>query len=122
MNKLVKLNDYRKDSGAGVRLAQRSMEGLIPVQNALKMGDQEKCLAKIAEYGMQSLYVQIIDSKPDSLLYMMEIEDGIWLNRKILEGGDISEQEIEQRIDLIQMMENMNYPSIQRASAVPRRL
>lgn len=122
MNKLVKLNDYRKDPGAGFRLAQRSMEGLIPVQNALKMGDQEKCLAKIAEYGMQSLYVQIIDSKPDSLLYMMEIEDGIWLNRKILEGGDISEQEIELRIDLIQMMENMNYPSIQRASAVPRQL
>ncbi|MBT5718780.1 hypothetical protein N9329_04160 [Gammaproteobacteria bacterium] len=35
--------------------------------------------------------------------------DAISLNKEILAKEDISDEEIEHRIDLIQMMENMNF-------------
>lgn len=38
----------------------------------------------------------------------MGIKDAIWLNKKILEFEELSDEEIAHRIDLIQMLENVN--------------
>ncbi|HAS48948.1 MAG TPA: hypothetical protein DCS33_06635, partial [Gammaproteobacteria bacterium] len=41
--------------------------------------------------------------------YLIGVADAISLNKEILAKEDISDEEIEHRIDLIQMMENMNF-------------
>lgn len=38
----------------------------------------------------------------------MGVKDAIWLNKKILEFEELSDEEIAHRIDLIQMLENVN--------------
>ena len=43
---------------------------------------------------------------------LIGVGDAILLNKNILANEEISEEEIERRIDLIQMMENMNFVGI----------
>ena len=50
----------------------------------------------------------MINSDPNDLLYLLDIDDAIWLNKQILEQESICEKEITHRIDLIQMLENVN--------------
>ena len=50
-----------------------------------------------------------VNDDPSALLYLIGVGDAILLNKKILAGEEVSEEEIERRIDLIQMMENMNF-------------
>jgi hypothetical protein len=43
----------------------------------------------------------------------MGIKDAIWLNKKILEFEELSDEEIAHRIDLILMLENVNLAMIE---------
>jgi hypothetical protein len=63
----------------------------------------------MSTYGVSSLHVRSVNDDPSALLYLIGVGDAILLNKKILAGEEVSEEEIERRIDLIQMMENMNF-------------
>lgn len=106
MGDVVQLSDYQK--AFNNESADALRDGLIPVEFALGDKDRESCLAKISEYGVHSIHVRMVNAKPDAFLYLIGVRDAIYINKKILECEDISDDEIEQRIDLIQMMENMN--------------
>ncbi len=84
-------------------------DGLIPIEFAIGINDRAVCLDKITKYGVSSVHVRMVNDEPGALLYLIGVSEAIWLNKKILEKEDISEDEIERRIDLIQMMENMNF-------------
>lgn len=106
MGNVVRLSDYQKQFSSESADAMR--DGLVPIEFALGEKNRETCLAKIAEYGVHSIHVRMITGSPDSFLYLIGMRDAIFINKKILECEDISDDEISQRIDLIQMMENMN--------------
>jgi hypothetical protein len=107
MSKVVNIDNYRR------KLANESSnairDGLIPIEFAIGIGDREVCLDKMATYGVSSIYVRTINGEPGSHLYLIGVSDAILLNKKILANEDISDEEVEHRIDLIQMMENMNF-------------
>ena len=63
----------------------------------------------MSTYGVSSIHVRSVNDDPSALLYLIGVGDAILLNKKILAGEEVSEEEIERRIDLIQMMENMNF-------------
>lgn len=106
MGQVVRLSDYQKSFSNESADAMR--DGLVPIEFALGDNNRENCLAKIAEYGVHSIHVRMVNNKPDAFLYLIGVRDAIFINKKILECEEISEMEICQRIDLIQMMENMN--------------
>lgn len=106
MGQVVRLRDYQKSYSTESADAMR--DGLVPIEFALGDKNRESCLAKIAAYGVHSIHVRMVNNKPDAFLYLIGVRDAIFINKKILEREEISEQEICQRIDLIQMMENMN--------------
>lgn len=105
MGEVVQFSDYqhvRVDQSVEMR------DSLVPVEFAVGFDDRHQCLSKIAEYGIDSVNIRRVKDGSDSLLYLMGVRDAICLNKKILETEEISEDEIAQRIDLIQMMENAN--------------
>jgi len=106
MGVVVQLSDYQK--AYNNESADALRDGLVPVEFALGDTDRESCLARISEYGVHSIHVRMVNSRPDAFLYLIGVRDAIFINKKILECEDISDEEIAQRIDLIQMMENMN--------------
>ena len=84
-------------------------DGLIPIEFAMGIGDRELCLERMAKYGVSSVHVRTVNDEPGARLYLIGVADAISLNKEILAKEDISDEEIERRIDLIQMMENMNF-------------
>lgn len=107
MSNVVNMSDYRKKLATESSVAMR--DGLIPIEFAMGIGDREACLDKITEYGVSSIHVRMVNDEPGALLYLIGVGDAIWLNKKILESESLSADEIASRIDLIQMMENMNF-------------
>lgn len=107
MSNVVNMSDFRK------KLASQSSDairdGLIPIEFAMGINDRELCLDKMSKYGVSSIHVRSVNDEPGALLYLIGIGDAILLNKKILANEESSEEEIERRIDLIQMMENMNF-------------
>ena len=104
MSNVVDLNDFRKKPASASSDAIRV--GLIPIEFAMGIGDRERCLEKMAKYGVSSVHVRTVNDEPGARLYLIGVADAISLNKEILAKEDISDEEIEHRIDLIQMMEN----------------
>lgn len=107
MSKIVNMNAYRSNLAAESASAMR--DGLVPVEFALGNKNREKCLNKISEYNIRSVHVRVVNDEPGALLYLIGVSDAIRLNKKIIEKEDISDDEIKERIDLIQIMENMKF-------------
>jgi len=107
MNNVVNMKDYRKQIASKSSDAIR--DGLIPIEFAMGINNREQCLDKMSTYGVSSIHVRSVNNDPEALLYLIGVGDAILLNKKILASEEISEEEIERRIDLIQMMENMNF-------------
>ena len=107
MSNVVNLNDYREKPANASSDAIR--DGLIPIEFAMGIGDRELCLERMAKYGVSSVHVRTVNDEPGARLYLIGVADAISLNKEILAKEDISDEEIERRIDLIQMMENMNF-------------
>ena len=105
MGEVVQLSDFRKTQN---QLAGDLTDSLVPIEFAVGFSDRDQSLSKIADYGIRAIHIRMVNDEPDTLLYMMGVKDAIWLNKKILEIEEISEAEIANRIDLIQMMENAN--------------
>jgi hypothetical protein len=108
MGEVVQLSEYR--AAHAKESAAPSTDALIPIEFAVGLRDRDECLGKIAEYGVRAIHIRWVNEEPEVLLYLMGARDAIWLNKKILEREEISDLEIAQRIDLIQMLENMNLP------------
>ena len=107
MGNVVNMKDYRKQIASKSSDAIR--DGLIPIEFAIGINNREQCLDKMSTYGVSSIHVRSVNNDPGALLYLIGAGDAILLNKKILASEEISEEEIERRIDLIQMMENMNF-------------
>lgn len=107
MSNVVNMSDYRSNLAAESANALR--DGLVPVEFALGIKSREKCLSKISEYNVGSVHVRVVNDEPGALLYLIGVSDAIRLNKKIIETEDISDDEIKERIDLIQVMENMKF-------------
>lgn len=84
-------------------------DGLVPVEVALAEADPEACLEKLGDYGVGGVHVRSVSNYPHRELYFIGLREAIWVNRKILELEDISEEEVLQRMDLVQMMENLDF-------------
>ncbi|MCH1600786.1 MAG: hypothetical protein L7S70_10475 [Pseudomonadales bacterium] len=112
MAKVVKLSDYRK-SDTDADEFDAIQDSLVPIEFAVGFSTREKCLSKIAEYGVQALHIRRVNDEPEALLYLMGVKDAIWLNKKILEFEELSDEEIAHRIDLIQMLDNVNLAMIE---------
>jgi len=107
MNTVVNMKDYRKKIASESSDAIR--DGLIPIEFAIGIDNRELCLDKMSTYGVSSIHVRSVNDDPATLLYLIGVGDAILLNKKILANEEIAEEDIERRIDLIQMMENMNF-------------
>jgi len=107
MSNVVNMNEYREKPANASSDAIR--DGLIPIEFAMGIGDRELCLERMAKYGGSSVHVRTVNDEPGARLYLIGVADAISLNKEILAKEDISDEEIERRIDLIQMMENMNF-------------
>jgi len=107
MSKVVKLSDYR--SSLDIESSKAMCDGLVPIEFALGNRDREQCLNTIAEYRVNSVHVRQLNDEPGTLLYLIGVSEAIWINKKIIEQEGISEEELKQRIDLIQIMENMKF-------------
>jgi hypothetical protein len=107
MSDVLNMKDYRKkipkESSDAIR------DGLIPIEFAIGINNTEQCLDKMSTCGVSSIHVRSVNDDPSALVYLIGVGDAILLNKKILAGEEVSEEEIERRIDLIQMMENMNF-------------
>ena len=107
MSNVINMKDYLKkianESSDAIR------DGLIPIEFAIGINNREQCLDRISTYGVSSIHVRSVNDDPGALLYLIGVGDAILLNKQILANEKIPEEEIERRIDLIQMMENMNF-------------
>ena len=106
MGEVVQLSDYRVPQAA--ELPEEIQDSLVPIEFAVGFNDRKNCLSKIAEYGIHSLHIRRVTEEPEALLYLIGVKDAIRLNKRILELESISEEEIARRIDVIQMLENVN--------------
>lgn len=106
MGVVVQFQDFyeaRAQSGAELK-----NEGLVPLQFGVGFDEIDLCLAKLAEYGITSIHRRELKHRPDSTLYFITVADALCVNIKILEHEQLSEQVVRQRVDLMQMLENVN--------------
>lgn len=108
MGEVVKLKDYQ--SKTALRTVSDSM---VPIEFAVGFPERNLCLAKLAEYAVGGIQVRMIKNEPGALVYLISVKEALWLNKKILEHEELSEEGIADRIDLIQMLENINLPMME---------
>lgn len=111
MGEVVKLKDYQNRTAP--RAERRVSDSMVPIEFAVGFAERNLCLAKLAEYAVDGVQVRMIKNEPGALVYFMSVKDALWLNKKILELEELSEEGIADRIDLIQMLENINLPMME---------
>ncbi len=112
MGEVVRFSDYQ--STQEDEPVETMLDSLVPIEFAVGFADRKQCIVKIARYGVQAIHVRMVNGEPETMLYFMGVKDAIWLNKKILELEELSEEEILKRIDLIQMLENVDLPLMQK--------
>lgn len=106
MGDVVRLDRFRAQQFS--EFAAEISDSLIPIEFAVGEPDRLACLDRLAAYGIRGVIRQRLNAHPETELLFIGVRDAIWLNKKILEREDISDDEIARRIDLIQMLENTN--------------
>jgi len=106
MGEVVRLDQFRAQQFT--EFAAEITDSLIPVEFAVGERDRRSCLDKLADYGIRGVVSQSLSAHPGADLQLIGVRDAIWLNKKILEREELSDDEIARRIDLIQMLENTN--------------
>ena len=106
MGDVVQLRDFRFEEEISLRTIKT--DALVPVEFGVGLADRQQCLLKIAELGIRRVEVHQLKGQSGASLCMMSINDAIWLNKKLLECEELSDAEIAERIDWIQMLENSN--------------
>ncbi|CAE7874979.1 unnamed protein product [Symbiodinium microadriaticum] len=112
MTKVIDLSEYRKRVKNISSEAMR--DGLVPLEVALAEADTDKCLQKLSKYGLSSVHVRSVKDYPSRDIYFMGLKEAIWVNKKILEHENASKDEAMLRIDLIQMLENLDFTLMDR--------
>jgi hypothetical protein len=74
-------------------------------------------LDKMSACGVSFIYVRTVNDDLGALLYLIGVGDAILLNKKILANEEIPKEEVERRIGLIQMMENITFVGIGRCES-----
>ena len=106
MGVVVQFKDFyeaRAESAAEVK-----NKSLVPLQFGVGFAEIDTCLAKLAQYGVTSVHRRELKHHLDSTLHFITVADALWLNNEILEYEQLSEQVIRQRVDLMQMLENVD--------------
>lgn len=111
MGEVVRLAAYVRS--LEVKTEADTQDTLVPLEFAVGLADRNSCIAKLADYGLETVHIRQMNNEPDTLLYLISLADALWLNKKILEKEDLAEDAIAFRIDLIQMLENINIPMMQ---------
>lgn len=105
MGKVVQFQDfYEARAHTSVKLRN---DGLVPLQFGVGFSEIDICLQKLAEYGNIASHSREL-KHIDSTLHFISVADALWINKKILENEQLSEQVIRQRVDLMQMLENVD--------------
>ena len=105
MGQVIKLNSYLGDDSDRL---PHSIRTLVPVEFAVGHSDRDSCVALLARYGFDTLHIRLIKNAPIVVVYLIPISDAIRLNKMILEKESLGEFEMGRRMDLIQMLENIN--------------
>lgn len=108
MGKVVRFADFQQKSDQ--QLESAVTDGLVPIEFGVGFSERHLCLAKLAEYGFSGIEMRQLTNSPDALVCMVSIQNALQLNRQILELEELSDEAIAQRIDLIQMLENIDLP------------
>ena len=108
MGEVVRFSDYQKPESHESAASMQDCH--VPIEFAVGFKNRKQCIVKIARYGVQAIHVRMVNDEPATMLYFIGVEDAIDLNKKILEFEELSEEEITKRIDLIQMLENVDLP------------
>jgi hypothetical protein len=93
--------------------AELRAQALVPVEFAMAIGDREAAVARLAYYGISAFIQCSLKGSPASSLCMVSVKEAICVNKLILEHEELSVEAIGERIDLIQMLENINIPMMQ---------
>ncbi|MDD9891243.1 MAG: hypothetical protein OXU66_05100 [Gammaproteobacteria bacterium] len=107
MGQVVKLSDFCRARAAPVEPAGN--DRLVPIELASGIMGRAESLAKITEYGLRVVHVHQSNDDPNKFTCLMSVSDAIWMNKNILEQEPASDQEIADRIGLIQLLENMDF-------------
>lgn len=112
MSNVIQLSEYRQRVKNISSEAMR--DGLVPLEVALAEADTEKCLQKLSKYGLSSVHVRSVKDYPSRDIYFVGLKEAIWVNKKILQHESATETETTLRIDLIQMLENLDFTLMDR--------
>lgn len=112
MSNVIQLNEYRQRVKNISSEAMR--DGLVPLEVALAEADTDKCLQKLSKYGLSSVHVRSVKDYPSRDIYFIGLKEAIWVNKKILQHESETETEMSLRIDLIQMLENLDFTLMDR--------
>lgn len=111
VGQVVQFKDYQQPA---VEVSAEVEETcLVPIQFGVGFQETKLCLEKLETYGIDSLHSRTLKNHRDASVHLMKAEDAIWLNKKILENESLSDQVFRSRVDLIQMLENVD-PSLMR--------
>jgi hypothetical protein len=83
------------------------------VEFAVGIQDRAAAIARLAYYGVDSFKHCSLKGDSAGSLCMVTVQDAIKVNKNILEHEELAVVDIEERIDLIQMLENINIPMMQ---------
>ncbi|MBT8146240.1 MAG: hypothetical protein KJN90_05260 [Gammaproteobacteria bacterium] len=106
MGNLIFFEDHHPGiEHSGIARHRLKGQSLIPLQLALNEYDIERCFALLSNYGKCPVFPRANPNDEGRILFLVHIDDAIALNQQVLEG-EVDEQAVADRIDLIQMLEN----------------
>ena len=111
MGEVVQLQPHMSERAPVGRVSRA--DALVPVEFAIGIDDREAAIARLAYYGVNSFAHRSLKGSSAEPLCMVSVQDAINVNKKILEHEDLEVDVIGERIDLIQMLENINVPMMQ---------
>jgi len=105
MGSLIFFEDHHPRLDQGIARQRLKGHSLIPIQLALNEYDIEKCFALLSGHGKCPVYPRANPTDEGRILFLVRIDDAIALNQQVLEMEEDT-QNVADRIDLIQMLEN----------------
>jgi len=113
MGKVVELSHYREPAyQRPVETFPIVSDSKVPIEFAVGNPDREACLRTLARYKFDSVQEHSLRNSSgqasDASFCMISVKDAISLNKRILEQDDLSDEEIANHIDIIQMLENLD--------------
>jgi len=111
MGEVVQLQPYGSEEARAQRVIRA--DALVPVEFAIGIQDRDAAMARLSYYGVNTFTQRCLKGNPSGSLCMVTVAEAISVNKKILEHEELCLEDIGDRIDLIQMLENINIPMMQ---------